>query len=288
MSTVKVSFYASEKLQKKLFSEGKTAQKEQAIDLPVTPELLKLAKMNEGGTLYMNFAVPAGRSYSSPCFKQMTWRQSTGKFNEDGFSLYEATISKEYFTPLFDEIPTEQAILDLFKQPDLSKELADKQAELDAELVERKKEKLQREAEEAERKAKREIDEAKRKAKQEAEETERAAWIAEYGSERLKLMIDENYEYRQTYEQERAAIELPGFKFDSDGIEFRERANPTLKALKALREFKLYNPVIIFVIETEFGGNEYEDSEVKFEAIKVEPAWSRKVLYKEMLTEARP
>jgi hypothetical protein len=61
---------------------------------------------------------------------------------------------------------------------------------------------------------------------------ERDAWIAEYGSERLRAASSRGYKVNRSYAIERAAAEYPHFWVDTSGeADLRERTDPTTEAL---------------------------------------------------------
>lgn len=135
------------------------------------------------------------------------------------------------------------------------------------------KEDMERIRKEADAKAKQEKEE--RDAAEKVAEDERRAWIAEHGSERLKLMADAGYEYRMTYEEERVALEFPGYSLMPEDYDLDDRANPSLEALKELKRLKALD------IEAEIRWiTGYDAREEKYEAIVVDVPWCRKYLIK--------
>jgi len=116
-------------------------------------------------------------------------------------------------------------------------------------------------------------------------EADRAAWIKQHGSERLKLMMANGYELRQTYESERGDAELPGFTIDAEGgrFDWKERGNPSLDALReerALsRKYGQDRVEIVWVTNEDDGeddGNEFDYGDFEpYEALRVLPEWSR-------------
>jgi hypothetical protein len=57
-------------------------------------------------------------------------------------------------------------------------------------------------------------------------------WVAQYGSERLRVATARGYKMNGTYLRERAAVELPGFLVDAAGdARWEERTNPSAQAL---------------------------------------------------------
>lgn len=111
---------------------------------------------------------------------------------------------------------------------------------------------------------------AERQERQQREEQARRAWIDSAGSDRLKMMVEEGYEYRLTYELERTAIDYPEFILDESGelFEWEERANPSHEALK---QAKTLDAEIVWVTDPQkYAG----------EALKLKPEWSRYVIIK--------
>lgn len=63
-------------------------------------------------------------------------------------------------------------------------------------------------------------------------EAERSVWVAEHGSQRLKLAVERGYKANRTYALERAAIEFPEFWVDTaEDLEWNERVDPSETAL---------------------------------------------------------
>jgi hypothetical protein len=81
---------------------------------------------------------------------------------------------------------------------------------------------------------------SRRRQKAEADlayQKERERWIAQYGSERLKLAAARAYRHDGTYRDERLSHELPGFVGSlGKKPEIREMINPTADALKVETE----------------------------------------------------
>jgi hypothetical protein len=157
-------------------------------------------------------------------------------------------------------------------------------------LVAQHNEDMERIQKEDDAKAKQEKEE--RDAAEKAAEDERRAWIAEHGSERLKLMADAGYEYRRTYEEERAALEFPGYSLSPDNYDRDDRANPSLEALKELKRLEALGieAEINWVTETIKSEDEdddygYEKREEKYEAVVVDVPWCRKYLIKKTGSE---
>lgn len=64
-------------------------------------------------------------------------------------------------------------------------------------------------------------------------------WIEVFGSERLKLGIQEGYNIKASYFEERISLEFPGFVRDAKkSSRYEEKINPSLNALKKLIEVK--------------------------------------------------
>jgi len=111
-----------------------------------------------------------------------------------------------------------------------------------------------------------------RKAKEQKEEALRKAWIENHGSDRLKTMYKEGYEYRMTYEQERCEAEFPEFELDEAGDKFgwEDRANPSQDALDQAIAHKEHGGEVVWLVLP------YEPCE----AIIIKPEWSRYHLVK--------
>lgn len=83
-------------------------------------------------------------------------------------------------------------------------------------------------------------EEERQKAKKAKMEAEKKEWIEKYGSERLKLAIQEGYEAKKQYILERATQELgESAKIDyEDKGEWQKRSCPSLEAIKLEKELK--------------------------------------------------
>lgn len=127
-------------------------------------------------------------------------------------------------------------------------------------------------------------DEEKARAAEKAAEDTRRAWVDKHGSERLKLMAEAGYEYRRTYEEERIALEFPGYSLMPEDYDRDDRANPSLEALKELRRIETLGlkASIDWVTETikEEDDYGYETREEKYEAVVIDAPWCRKYIIK--------
>lgn len=299
MSNITVIYRASQNLQKRLALEGKDAREVQVVDLSATPELMELATVTPEGKAQVNLASThqdwqsagyygiGGRTeYKfTPCIEKVSKHvvsEPNGWFDSN-VQKQKAVVVERKAYHVFDSVPTVESLLSVLTagQTDLSAELAAEQSRLDADFEQSKAryldEKSKQEADRQAENAKREKEEAERRAKAEAAHKERVAWIAEHGSERLKLMLENGYELKKTYEEERAALELPGFEYVGnsfgDDFEYSDRANPSLDALQLLRQFAQYSPKIVLVTDD-------EDDFEAYEAILVSPAWCRTPILK--------
>jgi len=111
-----------------------------------------------------------------------------------------------------------------------------------------------------------------REAKEQKEEAARKSWIENHGSDRLKTMLEEGYEYRMTYEQERCAAEYPEYELDESGEKFdwEQRANPSKNALGQAKTHKQHGGEVVWL------KSHYEPGE----AVIIKPEWSRYHLVK--------
>lgn len=298
MSNIVVIYRASQSLQKQLAIESKDAREVQVVELPATAELMAFATVTPAGVAQINLA-DTNQSWQSghyvissrpeyrftPCLEKISQHimsEPDGWF-DGNVQKRKAVIVERKSYHIFDSVPTVEPLLSVLTMgpADLSAELAAEQAKLDAEFETSKAkylaEKEKREAERMEENSKLEKKEAERRAKAEAAHAERVEWIGKHGSERLKLMLENGYELKKTYEEERAALELPGFEFDRDELKYSRRANPTIEALHSQIQLEKYNPEIVYV--TADGDDEYGDFE-PYEAILVRPSWCRTPLLK--------
>jgi len=292
---VQVYFLASAKLQKELIKQGKDAKKLQRIDVD-SPSLLEHATVTKSGLAIINLTDMGNyEQRNRDTFGEYIPQTKTTKYLvaqkhagywENNVAINQAYVAEEKATPEFDAIPTEKELLTILAdtEPDLSAQLKEKQTELDADFEKRKAEYLERKEHQEKDQKEREERDAAKKAEQKRIEDERAAWIHQYGSERLKLMAKSNYELRQTYEIERGAIEIPDAEIDANGDKFRwnERANPSLEALKMNEELAVnqkYEVGIVWVTDDQGDlspeDRYYEDPPEAYEAIAIKPEWSR-------------
>ncbi len=62
---------------------------------------------------------------------------------------------------------------------------------------------------------------------------EKEEWVAQYGSDRLRLALQRGYKINRTYALERAAHDIPGAWIDTaDTADLRERTDPSMRALE--------------------------------------------------------
>lgn len=96
------------------------------------------------------------------------------------------------------------------------------------------------EAEKAEQEAREGLEGEEADAAEALFQAEKKDWVAEHGSERLRLATEGNYRTNTSYALERSKLEMPGFWLDSaKDCEWGERADPTEEALlleKSARE----------------------------------------------------
>lgn len=88
---------------------------------------------------------------------------------------------------------------------------------------------------EADRRAKEEAEEAAEEAK-EKKIAARMEWAAQYGSDRLRLALQQGYDCKTLYIRERLEQEHPGFRLITDEDDLRDRSCPSLKALQSAVE----------------------------------------------------
>lgn len=86
-------------------------------------------------------------------------------------------------------------------------------------------------------KKKKEAKEAEEAARRAAEQTEIEAWIRYRGSDRLRMILDEDLldDSMAVYRDERLAVELPGWSWNEGG-KGRYIRNPSLSSIQALRD----------------------------------------------------
>jgi len=103
------------------------------------------------------------------------------------------------------------------------------------------------------------------------------AWIKANGSQRLRMMYTGGYEFRQTYEIERGALELPEALYNQNGntFDYVERGNPSEEALllaeKYMKMGKGYSAEVVWVS----GRWTLNDDEPTGEMVRISPEWSR-------------
>jgi len=271
---IEVTFRCSEKLQKQLLAEGKNGSEFQSVIITTTnPRMLKLAQVQSNGKLMlkMNFKKPTIRRFSTFL--------GGGIVKEGVKVVLESAMDSMYG---LDEIPSEEFILHAFDyeaiEKSLQPELKKIQAECDAANVgvEEKIAAYQKKlAEEKENQARYE---AERKEKEVRLAAETDAWIKANGSQRLRMMYTGGYEFRQTYEIERGALELPEALYNQNGdtFDYVERGNPSEEALllaeKYMKMGKGYSAEVVWVkgeqLASYFG-----------EMVRISPEWSRRSFF---------
>ena len=108
---------------------------------------------------------------------------------------------------------------------------------------------------------------------------ETSEWIKANGSQRLRMMYTGGYEFRQTYEIERGALELPEALYNQNGntFDYVERGNPSEEALllaeKYMKMGKGYSAEVVLVRGRSFFL--YDDDEPTGEMVRISPEWSR-------------
>jgi len=106
---------------------------------------------------------------------------------------------------------------------------------------------------------------------------ETSEWIKANGSQRLRMMYTGGYEFRQTYEIERGALELPEALYNQNGntFDYVERGNPSEEALllaeKYMKMGKGYSAEVVWVS----GRWTLNDDEPTGEMVRISPEWSR-------------
>jgi len=111
---------------------------------------------------------------------------------------------------------------------------------------------------------------------------EAAAWIAEHGSERLKLAHQGGYKCTRLYLQERVALELGAdWGVDTaDRADWEEKVNPSLEALQMVRDLpEGYEGEVVWLTE---GTQRDEYGFLPCEALKVRLPYSRHVALRAM------
>lgn len=287
MNPITVNYRASQKLQKQLAFEGRDAREAQTVVLE-SPALIEFATVDRDGVAIINLFTQ-GRYEASAAIKRDVPKVITRTilFFDGNISkeIAEIKIEKDFY--IFDEVPTAESLLAALTEPtpDLSAELADKQAELDAHFENKKTAYLQEKAVRDERENERKQREDEKRVADEAVTAERVEWIEKNGSARLKKMLENGYELKQTYERERAEKEIPDFSFDRDDIKYSRRANPSLQALQALEACEFEDKKIIWVTDENpdddseyYDGDEFEP----YEALLIHPEWSRTPLLKQI------
>jgi hypothetical protein len=142
----------------------------------------------------------------------------------------------------------------------------------------------------------RRIENEERRAREQAERdeieairmAEQLAWIAEFGSKRLKLMVEGGYNLQKTYENERLASELPGYEFMPKNYDTVKRNNPSLDALQEELRLKAtgkYTEIGIVWMTENIDDDADDDADdedgrenegMQFEAVKVKATWCKK------------
>ena len=149
-----------------------------------------------------------------------------------------------------------------------------RQQEVEEERVKREAAAL---ADEALDKVIREGAKTREEAKREAHAAERTRWVAEHGSDRLKLSLEGGYKCDSIYLAERVALELgEGWEIDNkDEADYEDKINPSLKALLAVRDLpEGYTGEVVWIKDPESESGEHG------EAVKVTAPYTNHDIFK--------
>jgi len=260
---IEVTFRCSEKLQKQLLAEGKNGSEFQSVIITTTnPRMLKLAQVQSNGKLMLKM------NFKKPTIHRFSTYLGGGIVKEGVKVVLESAMDSMYG---LDEIPSEEFILHAFDyeaiEKSLQPELKKIQAECDAANVgvEEKIAAYQKKL-------------AEEKEKEVRLAAEAGVWIKANGSQRLRMMYTGGYEFRQTYEIERGALELPEALYNQNGntFDYVERGNPSEEALllaeKYMKMGKGYSAEVVWVkgeqLASYFG-----------EMVRISPEWSRRSFF---------
>lgn len=116
---------------------------------------------------------------------------------------------------------------------------------------------------------------------------QRKAWIAAYGSERLKKCQAHGYSCSRLYWQERAQKEFPGWSLDyNESATYEDRSGPSLAALTLLEQLQQEHDgseiKIVWLVTGPSSDPEGEDrdTELYVEALRLKPVGYEDALYK--------
>ncbi|MDQ7789586.1 MAG: hypothetical protein RDU41_05965 [Clostridia bacterium] len=228
--TATITYLLSEAGRKASILAGGDGQEKQAMETPVTPELLELAYVQQDGSVYLNIAT---ETYTKSSIQEI---KVENRSTAPGWSW-----EQKYVVQHFDAPQTAGALIAWEKARRERVEAATTHPANLAEIARLEAEYARREAERNERDAKRTAEakakEDAAKAKRERLDAEKAVWIEANGSDHLQRAFKLGYDCQRLYVTERAAVELPDFTVDfDDHAVWKSRSCPGEDALEIVEK----------------------------------------------------
>lgn len=228
--TATITYLLNEAGRKASILAGGDGQEKQILEVPVTPELLELAYVQQDGSVCLNIATG---TYTKSSIQEI---KVESRSTAPGWGW-----ERKYAAQHFDAPQTADALIAWEKARRERVEAATTHPANLAEIARLEAEYARREAERNEREAKRNAEakakEDAAKAKRERLDAEKAVWIEANGSDHLQRAFKLGYDCQRMYVTERAALELPGFIVDvDDRAEWKSRACPSPEALAVVEK----------------------------------------------------
>lgn len=243
-----VTFYASEKLQKKLISEGKNSEKKQSIELDIQDqELIDLASVKNGIAV---IEIPEYRYH------------------------YDNEKNQKYVYYHFDNILTENDIIIYFQNEKILNN-NDKKIEAEKKQEREKREKLEKIENEKRKKEREEIEKIENEKRAEIKKNI-DLFVDQYGSELAKMRKKLKYEYEDLVRQEFIDLYFSGYeekfgliRLESDEMYsyIKQINHPRLELMKLekeISELKFVNQISLEI----WNESNYGDIE-KIEVIEI-------------------
>lgn len=233
---VRIEYLLNETGRKKSLLEGGDGKELQIIEADITPEILERAAVHEDGSAVLKVSYIATDAEIIGTYNFDSYRLDVGDSFYNGHKPRIREIVKKVH---FDAPQTVESLLAFIENAE--RKVSEKMAELELELPKKialwEQAVADHKARAARVEAENQAREAAEKAEREQREKDKNDWVAAYGSDFLKRAVALGYNCQRRYVTERAAVELPGFAVDFDGLaRWKPRACPSEKALKEVEK----------------------------------------------------
>jgi len=236
MAKAKIYYLLSEAGRKDSLLKGGDGREIQMIEADITPEILKLAKVNKTGEVEL-YLCKLNSNKTSTDFPGPTqgYKVEPASFNSKPY------IAEDRYNIFFDSVQTAAQLIKHDIQRIAGLDTSRKQAELDLIpiLEEYRKNKSK---EEENIKAFKKAEEAKKLAmiaEKAVREKRRRAWILAHGSQYLRDCLELNVMANLEYVVELVEFEFPGYTVDyAENIDWEEKFSPSVEALSELKRVR--------------------------------------------------